>query len=76
MRLREVLDSQNFATMLMDMVEPSTAKPPPEKGADAILVRGYVVHGFWRKRWHPYAPKRHKRYMPKREKRERWSGEA
>ena len=50
MRLAEIFDNQNFMAMLQDMMEPATKKPPREKGADAILVRGYVVHGHWRKR--------------------------
>jgi len=40
-------------TLLDEMIEPSTARPPKDKGADAIAVHGYLVRGHWRKRWYP-----------------------
>jgi hypothetical protein len=39
--------------LLDEMIDPETAKPPSEKGADAIAVHGYFVRGHWRKRWYP-----------------------
>jgi hypothetical protein len=39
--------------LLDEMIDPETARPPKEKGADAIVVHGYFVRGHWRKRWFP-----------------------
>ena len=52
MRLSDVLGHENVKVFLENMLEPDTARPPREKGADAIKVNGYVVHGHWRRRWH------------------------
>lgn len=53
MKLRDLLGNANFQDLLNDMLDPTTSKPPREKGADAIKVGGFVVHGHWRRRWHP-----------------------
>lgn len=59
MRLSDVLGNENVRAFLEDMLEPTTTKPPREKGADAIKVNGYVVHGFWRRANHHH--RRHRR---------------
>lgn len=53
MKLSDLLGHSNVGQMLEDMLEPETPKPPREKGADAIKVNGYIVHGHWRRRWRP-----------------------
>ena len=40
-------------SLLDEMIDPETARPPKAKGADAIPVHGYFVRGHWRKRWYP-----------------------
>jgi hypothetical protein len=40
-------------SLLDEMIDPETARPPKAKGADAIAVHGYFVRGHWRKRWYP-----------------------
>jgi len=53
MKLREIMSEKNWTDLIEEMLEPKTKQPPKDKGADAIRVEGYVVHGHWRKRWFP-----------------------
>jgi hypothetical protein len=53
MKLQDILNENNFHSLLEGMLEPDTARPPKEKGSDAIKVCGYFVHGHWRRRWKP-----------------------
>lgn len=53
MRLSEVLGEKDLRAVLEEMEQPTTARPPKEKGGDAIKVTGYFVHGHWRRRWYP-----------------------
>lgn len=48
-------------TLLDEMIEPETTRPPKDKGADAIAVHGYFVRGHWRKRWYPLTNGHHRR---------------
>jgi len=53
--------------LLDEMIDPDTARPPKEKGADAIAVHGYFVRGHWRKRWYPLnGNRRRARLRPQR----------
>ena len=53
MKLIDIINERELGTVLNDLLEPETRRPPNAKGPDAIKVMGYVVHGHWRKRWHP-----------------------
>jgi hypothetical protein len=53
MRLSDVLGEKDLRAVLEEMEQPTTARPPKEKGADAIKVTGYFVHGHWRRHWYP-----------------------
>jgi hypothetical protein len=55
MKLADIMSETNWKSILEEMLEPKTKKPPTDKGPDAILVNGYVVHGHWRKRGIPIA---------------------
>jgi hypothetical protein len=53
MKLADIMSETNWKNILEEMLAPKTSRPPNDKGADAIRVDGYVVHGHWRKRAFP-----------------------
>lgn len=52
MKLIDIINERELGTVLNDLLEPVTKRPPNDKGPDAIKVQGYVVHGHWRIRPH------------------------
>ena len=49
-KLKDIIDEKALQLIIEEFAEPASTKPPKEKGADAIKVGGYFVHGHWRKR--------------------------
>jgi len=50
MRLDELLGEEDLRTALEQLLKPETARPPKQKGTDAVKVSGYLVHSHWRRR--------------------------